>query len=193
MPPLPVITDTYRCVFEWDDDATQHAINVIHVRGTTGGAPGAFTALDGAVNASMWQGSPSNCGIRQVTIQALDGISAAIPFDTLLPAKWKGTGSAEYIPQVSVLIKSTTLRRGRSFRGRTFLPFTGENVQVNGTLQGTFAANITDGWGTFLGDMNTAGWEPVIASYKLAVATGIDSYECENETATQRDRQERNR
>lgn len=191
MPPLPVIANTYRCALLWQHADGSHAVNVIHVTLSSSTAASIFTLLDSNVDAALWECIPPNASIHQVDITPLDGTTATQSFPTGSPAKWSGgSGAEEYIPQASSLVKLTTATRGRSHRGRIFLPYVGEGNQVNGTLDAGQVATWQASWTEFLEDL---GGALVVASYKLSSVSSVTSVLCENKTATQRRRQSRNR
>lgn len=195
MAALPVIAKTYRCAFNWrNPSAGGTATNVMHFR-TAGSAvseAAVFACLNSHVTAAMWGAVAGTLFVNDVEITPLDATSASGDFPTGGGAKWTGAGTGDPIPASSSLIKLTTLARGRSFRGRVYLPATGEGDQANGAISG--AAGITTAWQAFQTAINADGTTPmslVIASYKLAIANDVVSLTCEAGAATQRRRQTR--
>jgi hypothetical protein len=198
MPALPVIADTFRIAMHWTDGAGQNAVNVIHTKSAASAvASDVMELLDDTVTSNMWPSVATGCHVDDVAITPLDGTSATAHFSPGTPGNWTGgAGSAEYEPQISVIVKLTTLHRGRSFRGRVYLPFTAESVVSKGAVDPTIAGDITTAWQTFVGALEsdpTTSSSLVVASYKLAVATDVISVLGEAEAATQRRRQGRNR
>lgn len=191
---LPTITDTFRVVQNWFDDHGQNAVNVIHVRYHGGSA-----ALVGDIWAShhpddLYGTVINGARFDSLSITPLDGASAT----TLFPlsgsaSQFAGTASGDPIPQVAGMVKLTTGLRGRSFRGRLFLPFTGEAVVDAGFVASGTVASMQTAWDTWMANVIAAGAELVVASYKLAVATSVESIFVETATGTQRRRQQRNR
>jgi hypothetical protein len=161
-----------------------------HKSGSTAAALG--TALDANVTASMWGLTSDNCHISHYDITPLDGSSVTYPVDTGSPAKYSGAVSGtDVIPQACYLMKLLTLKRGRSYRGRIFLPFLAETKQSFGTLDTTAVSNTTAAWVAFHTAMTSAGFDFVVASYKLATADNVAAIACESQSATQRRRARR--
>jgi hypothetical protein len=191
VPPLPVIADTFRCALNWETTNAQHAVNVIHIR-----APGKTVdeigpGLQAAVSHDMWVAVHEAASVTSIDVLPLDGSGVGVEFLPTDETPWTGTGGLDFIPAVSCLIKYTTLLRGRSFRGRQFLPFVSEEASVNGFLLDTAQATMQTDWDAWLVNLNAAGFQPVVASYSLAVAHTIQVAKVESALATQRRRQER--
>lgn len=197
--PLPVISNVFRCALHWEGvSASQHAVNVLHVRAEPGPATETqvYNCLNAHVTAAMWNTVSASAGIDFVTVLALDGTSAGQVFSTGLPAKWVGAGGGDPMIQVAGLIKLTTGLRGPRHRGRLYLPFTSESVQTGGVIAGGTVSAVTAAWTTFSGAIASDGTTPmdlVVASYVHADASGVIDVQLESETATQRRRQTRNR
>jgi hypothetical protein len=189
---LPVITDTYRVALNWEHTDGSHATNVIHVRQSSTTPSAVLTHIEAALQANQFQVVSTGGRVTNAQITPLDGSGATLDTATSGSAGWSGGSSGDYIPQVSAIIKETTALRGRSFRGRVFLPWVGEGVQASGALISPFAGNLTTAWEGFVNAL-LPDMELVIASYKLASAEAVENIRCETETGTQRRRQERNR
>ena len=89
------------------------------------------------------------------------------------------------------IVKFVTGLRGRSYRGRVYLPFVDESTQAQGHI---VAGKITDGqgaWEAFHTDMSTDGFELVVASYLHSTAEDVIAVLFERDTATQRRRNKR--
>lgn len=195
MAPLPVISLTYRVALNWHaNSGAQSAENVIHIRSVSGAHTPAevFAALAGAVANDMWSPVASTAIIDSATITPLDGLSATVTIGTDGSAKWIGEGSGELLPAVAAIIKLTTAGRGRSARGRVYLPFTAESAINAGLMSSpTLRNQTTESWQDFQELLTAGGYQHVVASYKLASAQTIANYDCENAFATQRRRQSR--
>jgi hypothetical protein len=191
MPPLPIIADTFRCAYNWRCADGTHAVNVMHIR-----APGhtqfeVGPAIQAATSHDMWVSVHLSAHVESIDVTPLDGAGLGVSFIPTDDSVFTGTGGLDWIPSTSALLKFTTALRGRSFRGRMFLPFTSEESAVNGALLGSSQALMQADWTSFLVNMNASGFEPVVASYTLAVAHTIQFVEVEAALATQRRRQER--
>jgi hypothetical protein len=192
MPPLPVIAGAFRVALRWTNGSgSQHAVNVVHIDGGSATENDIFTLLDSHVVANLWAPVSTQCSVEQVDVTRLDGTSATQSFRTGTPTKWTGMASTDYSPQVAALVKLTTVSRGRSHRGRIFLPFVGEDVQSLGVITPPSGSNWQSNWTDFLAALVTAGKPLVVASYKLASMETVSHATTELFSATQRRRQER--
>lgn len=191
---LPVISDVFRCAFEWDSGGliSSPATNVMHFKGAGITESDVFNALDGAFVANNWAQTSSDASIVEVVIQKLDGASAAVAFATASAANWSGThAGGDITPAVAAIVKEKTAKRGRSYRGRIFLPWLHESAMANGAVDGTELTNLQTAWSAWLTAMHGGAVEPVVASYQLATAEPITDVVVEQLLATQRRRQMR--
>lgn len=188
---LPTIPDTFRVALNWVGDS-RTATNVIHIL-----APGATEtevgeAIDAAANANMWQTVCDLFGVTSLTITKLDGtIDSVIHPTTNVATNWSGSGGVDYIPQASAIVKLLTGTGGRRGRGRVFLPMLSEGSQDAGGIDGTRAANTTDGWVDFSNALvaNSPSMALAVASYVGSFANQVLATTCELRSATQRRRQ----
>lgn len=190
---LPVIASTYRVAFNWTSTLlTTTAENVMHFRESGTGVELLSAALLAHVSSGMWQQTDQTSHISSLDITALDGSALTQHLSTGSTAAFSGNGvSTDPIPQVAVLVKHITGVRGRSHRGRSYLPWLVESLQSKGQYLESTRASQEVAWGVFLSSMRTDGWDPVVASYTLASAEDITSYVVEPLTATVRRRQKR--
>lgn len=191
--PLPVITDVFRVAFLWQStDLPKSAVNVMHFEASGKTASQVATAIDAHVTAGMWFAQNSHAAVTELDVTPLDGSGTTFTFATASAAKWKGGSSTfDVNPQVAAVVKMVTAKRGRSYRGRVFLPWVAENRVTNGAFDPTDLAAVNALWATFLTDMNTASVHPVIASYLHATSERVTGVSFEARTATQRRRQNR--
>ena len=188
--PLPVITNVYRCALNWTNSTNAMvATNVIHVQKAAVTASDVATELDTDATNTMWELQTTDQQVTQIVVTKLDGSSASFPYTPATPANWTGHGGAgDFVPQVAAIVKCITGKRGRSYRGRIFLPWIAEAQMGDGGLNGTSRATCTAAWREFLADMQGNGFVPVVASYKLATAEPILDMAVEGFVATQRRR-----
>jgi hypothetical protein len=195
MPALPVINDVFRVALTWTDATGQDAVNVMHFLDFSSGhdAGDLMSALNAHVTANMWLSVVDTAVVTDVAITELDGSTATAHFAPATPAHWTGGNPVDFSPATAVVVKETTLFRGRSKRGRVFLPFTSENIISGGSLNHTTASNMTTAWDAFGTAMSGASpaWPLVVASYKLASAESVIGLLVEDVLATQRRRQSR--
>jgi hypothetical protein len=193
MPALPVIADVYRLAWLWrhvNSGAT--AVNVMHWK-KAGSTPALLYASMNAHMASQMNATTTaNAEIYQVDITPLDGTSSTSSFLTGGTERWHGQGvTADMIPQGAAIVKLQTGLRGRSNRGRLFLPFVAESEQVSGTLDPAHPPVMATEWARFLTDMAADGFELGVASYKLATWHVVTQLTIETKMATQRRRMDR--
>jgi len=190
---LPIIANVHRCALNWAGPSGQHAENVIHVRGVDTDPDAVMTWLDANVTSDMWAMVCSTAHVATVSITPLDGTTATQDYTPATPGNWDGGVGGDSIPQASSLVKLTTLTRGRSYRGRVFLPFLPESVQVNGEITSALLADQQSAWDDFVAAGVGGAPQLVVASYLHSTAARVSAALCEAETATQRKRQSRNR
>jgi hypothetical protein len=191
--PLPIITGVYRVAIEWTDPAyIRRAVSVMHFYNPAGTALNVWNDLDAHVSANMWTHANTSTAATSVAITPLDGTTNT-SFHTPSGAKWAGAipGGFDSIPQVCVIVKWLTATRGRSHRGRTYLPFISESQAVNGAFNATNVNVMQTAWSTFLSGIGLAGTTPTVASYKLSTSSLVTSFVVEPQLATQRRRQPR--
>jgi hypothetical protein len=190
MPGLPTIADTYRVALVWNLSG-QSAVNVMHfLRSSTTAAVIAST-LDSNVTAAMWGSVWPTATVNHIAVTPLDGSSATYTLNTS-GAKWTGSAAAgDPTIAVAAIVKLTTSLRGRSNRGRLYLPGTCESVQNGGTLVAGTVTSMQTAWNNFLTAMVAAGQQPVVASYLHATQHPVAAFTVETFLATQRRRQGR--
>ena len=196
MPALPIIVDTHRVALRWTTPTAQSAVNVIHIHapGSGGGTDPIFEVLEDAVHVDQWVTAAVSASITTISITPLDGISATHDYTPSVPASWTGGQAGEYSPATSVLVKLTTADRGRSNRGRVYLPFTAEQVMSDGVLTAGPQAAAQTAWDAFSAALTADPTTPssfVVASYKLARDLAVTTINVEGILATQRRRQGR--
>ena len=189
MPALPIIDNVFRVALRWGV-VRGSPVNVMHFYVAGGNPPALFAAIDAEVEINMWKTVSGDIAVSQVDILPLDGTSSTQSFITGSPAKWTGQGGVgDFVPSLSTIVKMKTGLRGRSRRGRIFLPYCPENKQVNGDLDAGEIATMQASWSDFLDDMAAASAPLVVASYKLADFDPVTQLIVEARGATQRRRQ----
>lgn len=187
--PLPIISNVDRVVLHWTESTTGlEALNVMHVREVT---PLASSVVASRFlthcTAAMWSWMSSTCRVTQIDVTPLDGASATYSASVAASANTTGgSGSSTPLPQVAGLIKLTTALRGRSFRGRVYIPNVAENEITGRTLSDVAAVQAA--WTAFLAAMTADDLNIVVASYLLAEANTVTSALAESMSATQRRR-----
>ena len=161
----------------------------MHIHAPSLGPDDVWAAIDANVTLDMWGFTNQNSVVDQVTIQALNGSSIASVY-TPAGAKWAGAQGTtnQTIPQAAAIIKLVTLTRGRSYRGRLYIPWVCENMQSGGALDASTVADCQANWQDFVADLIDASMELCVASYKLSIQTTVVSTICEPWTGTQRHR-----
>lgn len=147
--PLPVITDVYRIALNWRFITTgATAENVMHLKDETGSSTIADIAnkIITSAPANLFAHTTDHSQVGTISITPLDGTSSTDDFLTGTPVEWAGTATGEVIPASALLVKIGTGLRGRDNRGRLFLPFVAEGVNVNGVCETTTFAALAAAW-----------------------------------------------
>jgi hypothetical protein len=191
MPPLPVIADAFRVTFNWHTDAfgiTAH--NVMHFLGLGFDSPSVYDAINLNVAHEMFQHTNVTTSVNSVDVLPLDGTSPTSTFPNSDVTEWRGTGSTQLTVPVCALVNLKTGLRGRSHRGRLYLPWVCENAQNGGVLSGTIGADMTAAWEAFRTAMTASGLALMVASYTNDDIQAVTQCTVENDCATQRRRQD---
>lgn len=196
MATLPVIPDGFRVALNWSNSGGGYAVNVMHfvTLGLDKTATQVWTNLNDKISANLWEYIGTTLSVATVDITPLDGLSATETFATGTPAKWTGKVNGDVIPQMAGVIKLTTPFRGRSARGRLYLPGICESQQNNGTLLNTSVATAQTAWTAFVAAVEADATTPmamVVASYKNASAAAVTGVTVESKAGTQRRRMTR--
>lgn len=196
MPALPTIANTFRVALLWQSANGQTAVNVMHIHtNTSGKVPlDVMENLDDNAGSNLWLSVSSTAVVKEIQITPLDGVSATVGFAPATPASWTGGQSGDFSPATAVLVKLTTAHRGRTARGRLFLPYTGESAMSDGNLDSGIQSSMQTEWTAFNGAIASDADTPmsiVVASYKLATIENVTSFFVEPVLATQRRRQGR--
>lgn len=185
--PLPVIANTWRVAVRGVTSHGTPFVNVIHLHRTAGAAapadvPALVTELNKLYGGASYGGGGlnllNNCNsstvVSDYTFLLLDGISASI----VSVAAAAGSGAAQALPaEVAEVITLRTPNRGRSYRGRIYLPAMTTGALIAG---GNIAAAVTTaltaqcvGFQAAIGGL-TYSW--VVASYKLGLVNTITGF-----------------
>lgn len=191
--PLPIIADTYRVALNWTESSVHTAVNVMHILRSGSSASVIAASLDTNATAAMWGCISSTALVTSLVVTPLDGSTASYTLTTS-GAKWTGGATTtDPILQVAALVKLQSTFRGRSRRGRLFLPFVGESKSGGGIIDPTTRGTMQTAWNTWLAAMIAAGSQPVIASYLHATQVPVATATVELATGTQRRRNSRYR
>lgn len=187
--PLPIIADTYRLALNWTGPSGSHAVNVMHLRKAATTAAAIAATMDANVTTNMWSNVTASALVTSLQVTPLDGTSATYILATS-GAKWTGpAGAGDFVPAAAAIVSLRSVLRGRSNRGRLYLPFQAELNMSNGVLSSVALAQTA--WNNWLTAMVAAGAQPVIASYLHGTQHDIASINLELILGTQRRRQSR--
>jgi hypothetical protein len=159
--PLPVVANLYLCKLHWNVTGAPRAmVNDLFLHDDAGGHTGndVYNAIDAAVTRTLWQNVNSSAVVDKVVTTKLDGSAASIDHSTGSPIKWTGAGGTDMILQGSQVVTLRTGFRGRSRRGRIYLPAIAEDTQVSGVIDATRTATCQGAWDTFRAALKTAGY-----------------------------------
>lgn len=194
MAPLPIISNVYRVALNWTNTANGLvATNVMHFKKASSNPAALASSLDTNATNTMWEMQTTAASVTNIQITPLDGSSVTFPYTPITPAHWTGHGGAgDFSPQIANIIKLLTAKRGRSYRGRVYLPWVAEGQSGDGGLNGTSKATCTAAWVAFMAAMTGDGFDLVVASYLHSTSENVVALACEGYTATQRRRNKRN-
>lgn len=193
MAPLPTINDVFRVAIGWTNvDTSRTATNVMHFKGVGLDPADVAGLIDDHVTAAMWEMQDDHSKITTIDVTPLDGSGVTLPVIIAPAAKYAGVQTNEdMVPQMATIVKLVTLKRGRSFRGRIFLPWCTETVSTNGILDSTKLATAQAAWVAFVTAMSGDNCPLGVASYKLAEWNEAAGVLYESHVATQRRRNKR--
>lgn len=191
MTPLPVIANVYRVACNWSNDAnSQIAENVIHVLAPDSTDEAVGTQLDSNATGTMFEPMANNVGCQTFSITKLDGTSATYNY-TLGEDNWIGGTAGDFSPASSCVVAFATGERGRSKRGRVYLPFIAEAAITDGSMTAGLDTTVSEAWAAFQDALSDVSMTLVVASYKLVEATAITGFSVKSAIGTQRRRQTR--
>jgi len=188
---LPIIADCLRCAFKWTHSASsQYAVNVMHFSGDASSMDACATALAANVTPSQFGQITDSAAVTELTITPLDGSSVSRSYD--LSASWKGAAAStdQWVPNTALVLTLRTGFRGRSNRGRVYLPFVDEGAVENGQLLAA-AGLIAGPWNDFKDAMNADAHPWEVASYLNATMNFVTQVAVNQAAGTQRRRQSR--
>jgi hypothetical protein len=201
--PLPVITNVTRVAFHWFDSHTGgDAVNVMHFRNTAGTVDDLLDEIEDWVTGgtpahgpALWDAVSSGTYVDSMSATKLDGTSATIvrPVLGVSNTAWQGQSGGGSLPAVAATVSLATATRGRSHRGRIFLPTLGESAMTDGLVAGGIRTAMQVGWDDFLDQFNDPAGPGalVVASYKLHTSSDVTSLVVKSHVSTQRRRQKR--
>jgi hypothetical protein len=199
--PLPVISNVVRAAVRGTCPSGQRWINVLHFHWTGAGSPIANIAALHTQVLKLYTGPAyagglgaglalNNSSVPQtcddVTYTPLDGSTASAVVNVGVAA----TGAVQMQPsEVAMVTTLRSLTRGRSFRGRVYLPPKDTGVITSvGVISPAIITAYLAQWNGFNAAAGAANWTHVIASYKLAIGTAVQSYTMDNKFDVQRGR-----
>lgn len=149
--PLPVIDQTYRVAIEWQTTSGLTAVNVMHIHTDAANVAAIDVAavVDAHTTNAMWATLGSAWSSPRFGITPLDGVSATSHFGHVTPAHWTGGTGGDVVPAVASVLKIQTGIRGRSFRGRLYLPSPAESQMAGGKITDGTEVSATAAWTTF--------------------------------------------
>jgi len=197
--PLPVIANTVRCVVRGTCETGQRWINTVHVQKPAGPILAADITAIHPILVRLWSGAAYGAGTSCLALCAagvtcddvvytpLDGSSAS----TVITVAGVGAQPAgQSLPgECSEVLTLRTTTRGRSYRGRIYLPpwYTFERTTNGYILNTGMASMITQALGVQTA-LVAAGYTLGVASYKLSLITPISTVTMDNKFDVQRGR-----
>jgi hypothetical protein len=189
MAPLPVIANVYRVAINSGATNGLTAATIMHFRSSSLDESGIFTALSASGTVAMLSLQSGTLNGTATHITKLDGTSGTQVFGA--PTWFSGGGSGEPLAQVCAVVSFRTALRGASHRGRAYLPFVGESEVNAGILNSPDRVGAQTAWQNFIGAMNTADADLVVASYVHSTAEGVTTATINPVSGTQKRRNDR--
>jgi len=186
MAPLPTITGVFRITLEWTLPESAKAANVFHIFATTDDETEVSTAVQANLDPDQFYGSSSSAHLTGVDVIALDGTSTT--FHQTLDGSFTGLGGSDYIAQGATIVSFGTGLRGRSNRGRMFLPALAEDRQDGGIVAFGAVSTMQVAWDNWVDNMRAAFMIPVVASYRHHTAPEITTVTIRDRCGTIRHR-----
>lgn len=159
--PLPIVANLFLVRLHWtSNQAPRAAVNDLFIHDDAGGHTGndVYTALNANIFRAMWENVNSTAVVDKVITTKLDGTAASVDHATGSTITWTGVGGTDPILQGCQVVTLRTGFRGRSRRGRIYLPWIAEDTQASGTIDSTRTATCQTNWDTFRANMKTAGF-----------------------------------
>jgi len=198
MPALPIITDVFRCVLATTSGEAS-AANVLwfHSPGgdpTTLGADLVTSTLTATAGSSLQALISSAATFQHWDVTQLDGVTPTVR-TSFGPGVHGGGATPVAAANVCGLISLATGLRGRSFRGRIYIPFIPQGlVDADGARLGTsWPTDVTGFFGQFLANMagTTSSANLQVVSQKLGVSHLVTDWVGKRAIGSQRGRTER--
>lgn len=191
MPALPIIANTIRTTFNWKNQSSGQVVahNVMHFSKSGGTPTQLWTLLEASWQANQTGWMPNTFGLDSYDFLPLDGSSATTHINSGVNPIGQNTGDA--IPAAAAVVKLRTGLRGRSHRGRIFLPYVNEARQSSGVLDSTTVTQGQTAWNGWLAAMIAGSWPLQVASYVLGTAAPVTSIVYETKLGTMRRRQDK--
>jgi len=186
--PLPTIADVFQVVWNWEHPTAGFAKNVMHFRNAGANSAGDLASkIEANIASGQFNSVAEDAQVDVLTIRELDGSSAAFDFTVDIGG---GAAGDDPVPATCCLVSLKTALAGKSFRGRTYLPFTAEVSQADGMVTSD-VAGMNVAWDTWRLAMTADEWPLVVASYTLESSEDVVALLVETPLATQRRRQSR--
>jgi len=184
--PLPTIANVTRFAFGGQIQGGGRWVNVWHMNYTGGGFATQAAATIGANELAKLYDSSVIVGgqgwipafgaggetLDKADVINLDGTSATFSLPYTITGPGGTPGEAAECAHVLTL---RTGFRGRSHRGRVFLPQVQNSQVANGQLNAAIPPLIIARFNSIFTTLAGLSWVPVVASYKLGTATPITS------------------
>lgn len=176
---LPVISNVFRCTWNWRHATKPSAHNILHVKS----AGDVFDVANAWDNAFASQANASHMGwaitngytLDDIDILPLDGVSGTTNHN--IAATRTTSGGTDSIYQGAAVVTLQTGLAGQSRRGRVFLGPVGESAQQDGVIASAGITVMQPAWNALLSGLLawTTPAELQVASYKLADSEPVSS------------------
>jgi len=195
--PLPVIDNVGRVAFKFETGGSgpSPTVNVMHFRKASGDAWSTIagllgTALDHSTAVGIWRAIAGSYAFTEFTLTPLDGSTASFTVSGAGHTWPTPGGGGEPMPARAAINKFRTAKRGRSYRGRSYLGPVGESDCNAGFISSSVKTTSDAAWVAWFNHLISAiSLEPVVASYLHRSAELITDVGIHSRLGTQRRRQ----
>jgi hypothetical protein len=146
----------FKVVLKWADDDGRQAVNVFHLKATTGlprFAADVLAQVSSGPGAAALGPVSGTAAVREIDVfNMFDESDAAVGVSGL--SSWTGGGGAgDYSIGQSAILRLHTAFAGRSGKGRMFLPFLTEAAITKGRIVGDALTATAPAWASWFGDL----------------------------------------
>jgi hypothetical protein len=167
VPHLPVITDMFRCTFNWYG-AQENYHNVLYIQCASGLASDVGPAVAASLHSAQFGPISQTFSLNDMDVLPLDGSSSTTRYSFSSPMTG-GSGSTAWDPALSAILTLQTGVRGSANRGRLYLGPSNAAVFSGGSYTSSLSA-LASAWTSWQSSLNAH--TPVCAHHQVSLKNG---------------------